>query len=111
MLNSDQKLHNGYMLEALNEAHIAFSEEEVPVGAILVYKDVIIARDHNRVEKKKDCTAHAEILCIRKAAEMIGDWRLTEATLYTTLEPCSMCAGAIILSRISTVVWLSLIHI
>ncbi len=105
MLNSDQKLHNGYMLEALNEAHIAFSEEEVPVGAILVYKDVIIARDHNRVEKKKDCTAHAEILCIRKAAEMIGDWRLTEATLYTTLEPCSMCAGAIILSRISTVVW------
>lgn len=53
MLSSDQKLHNGYMLEALNEAHIAFSEEEVPVGAILVYEDVIIARDHNRVEKKK----------------------------------------------------------
>lgn len=105
MLSSDQKLHNEYMLEALNEAHIAFSEEEVPVGAILVYKDAIIARDHNRVEKKKDCTAHAEILCIRKAAEVIGDWRLTDATLYTTLEPCSMCAGAIILSRIPTVVW------
>lgn len=105
MLSSDQKLHNEYMLEALNEAHIAFSEEEVPVGAILVYKDAIIARDHNRVEKKKDCTAHAEILCIRKAAEVIGDWRLTDATLYTTLEPCSMCAGAIILSRIPRVVW------
>lgn len=105
MLNSDEKMHNTYMLEALNEARLAFSEEEVPVGAILVYKGAIIARDHNRVEKKKDCTAHAEILCIRKAAEVIGDWRLTDATLYTTLEPCSMCAGAIILSRIPIVVW------
>lgn len=105
MISSDQKVHNDYMLEALKEAHTAFSEDEVPIGSILVYKNVIIARDHNRVEKKKDCTSHAEILCIRKAAEVIGDWRLSDATLYTTLEPCSMCAGAIILSRIPTVVW------
>jgi len=76
-----------------------------PVGAVIVYNGVIIARDHNRVEAKKDCTSHAEILCMRRAMQVIGDWRLTSATLYTTLEPCSMCAGAIILSRIPRLVW------
>lgn len=93
------------MCEALGEAHAAFSVEEVPVGAVLVYNDIVIARNHNRVEEKKDCTAHAEILCIREAMQVIGNWRLTAAALYTTLEPCSMCAGAIILSRIPMIVW------
>lgn len=105
MLDKDEKLHIRYMLEALDEAREAFSNEEVPVGAIIVYNGVIIARDHNRVEEKKDCTAHAEILCMRRAMKVIGDWRLTGATLYTTLEPCGMCAGAIILSRVPRVVW------
>lgn len=105
MLDKDEKLHTRYMLEALDEARAAFSNEEVPVGAVIVYNGVIIARDHNRVEEKKDCTAHAEILCMRRAMQVIGDWRLTGATLYTTLEPCGMCAGAIILSRVPRVVW------
>lgn len=105
MLDKDQKLHTRYMLEALDEARAAFSNEEVPVGAVIVYDGVIIARDHNRVEEKKDCTAHAEILCMRRAMQVMGDWRLTGATLYTTLEPCGMCAGAIILSRVPRVVW------
>lgn len=105
MQDTDEKLHTRYMLEALDEARAAFLTEEVPIGAVIVYNGVVIARDHNRVEKKKDCTAHAEILCMRRAMQVIGDWRLTNATLYTTLEPCSMCAGAIILSRIPRVVW------
>lgn len=105
MLCDDEKNHTRYMREALDEAHIAFSAEEVPVGAVIVYNRIVIARNHNRVEEKKDCTAHAEILCIRQAMQVIGDWRLTGATLYTTLEPCSMCAGAILLSRIPMIVW------
>ncbi|MGL4348419.1 MAG: nucleoside deaminase [Chlamydiales bacterium] len=105
MFCDDEKNHTLYMSEALHEAHLAFSAEEVPVGAVIVYNGVIIARDHNRVEEKKDCTAHAEILCMRQAMQVIGDWRLTGATLYTTLEPCSMCAGAIVLARIPRIVW------
>lgn len=105
MLCHDEKNYTRYMYQALDEAHAAFSAEEVPVGAVIVYKDIVIAKNHNRVEEKKDCTAHAEILCIRQAMQVIGDWRLTGTTLYTTLEPCSMCAGAIILSRIPMIVW------
>ena len=78
---------------------------EVPVAAIITYKDQIIARAHNRRELDKDPTAHAEILAIKQAAEHIGDWRLEECTLYVTLEPCPMCSGALILSRIKRCVF------
>ena len=94
-----------YMGLALEEAKKAFAEEEVPVGAVIVYKGVVIASARNQVETLKDATAHAEILCIRKAAVHLENWRLKEAILYCTLEPCSMCAGALLLSRLDTLVW------
>ncbi len=94
-----------YMQEALEEAKIAFEKDEVPVGAVLVYQGKIIARGHNSVEKEKDVTCHAEMVCIRNASQTLGDWRLVDTTLYVTLEPCSMCLGALILSRVKEVVW------
>lgn len=94
-----------YMGFALEEAKKAFSANEVPVGAVLVYRGELIARAHNRVEALCDATAHAELLCIKQAALHLENWRLKEAVLYCTLEPCSMCAGAMILSRIDTLVW------
>lgn len=93
------------MREAVKEAARAFEKGEVPVGAVIVYQGSIIARSHNLVEEMQDATAHAEILCLRKAAEIIGNWRLLDAVLYCTLEPCAMCAGAMIASRIKKVVW------
>jgi len=93
------------MKEALKEAREAFEKDEVPVGAILVYKNEIIARAHNQVEILGDATAHAEILCLKKAASFLNNWRLTDAALYCTLEPCPMCLGAMILSRIKTLIW------
>jgi tRNA(adenine34) deaminase len=94
-----------YMREALKEAKKAFDLEEVPVGAILVHNDKIIARGHNQVELLQDATAHAEMLCLTSAAAALENWRLTGATLYCTLEPCCMCAGAMISSRISRLVF------
>lgn len=94
-----------YMSLALEQAKLAFALDEVPVGAVLVQHDKVIARAHNLVESHGDATAHAEILCIRKAAQEIVNWRLTGTTLYCTLEPCAMCAGALILSRVETLVW------
>jgi len=94
-----------YMKEALKEAQKAFDQGEVPVGSILVYQNEIIARFANQVETLIDATAHAEILCLRKGFEVLGNWRLTGCTLYVTLEPCPMCAGAIISSRIDRIVW------
>jgi len=94
-----------FMLEAIKEAKKAYDSDEVPIGAILVLGDKIIARGHNQVEKLKDPTAHAEILCISSASEYYNDWRLEESTLYCTLEPCIMCAGAIINARIKRLVW------
>lgn len=94
-----------FMCEALKEAEHAFAEGEVPVGAILVHEGKIIARAHNEVEQRKDASCHAEILCLRAGAAVLGDWRLSDATLYTTLEPCSMCAGALILFRVKKLVW------
>ncbi|HNA61925.1 MAG TPA: nucleoside deaminase [Rhabdochlamydiaceae bacterium] len=93
------------MKVALEEAEIAFEKNEVPVGAVLVYKDQIISRAHNQVESLQDATAHAEMLCLRKAASKLGNWRLLDSTLYCTLQPCLMCAGAIILSRVGRLVW------
>ena len=89
-----------YMLAALNEAKSAAAEGEVPVGCIIEKDGEIIARAHNRTEQAKDPTAHAEILAIREAAACLGGWRLPGCSMYVTVEPCSMCAGAIVWSRI-----------
>lgn len=94
-----------FMQEALLEAKKAFVEGEVPVGAVLVYKEKIIARAHNCVEQRKDASAHAELICLQQAAKNLDNWRLLETTLYCTLEPCAMCAGAMILFRIGRLVY------
>ena len=91
-----------FMNQALMEAKIALKLEEVPVGAIIVKEGQIIARAHNLRETLKDPTAHAEMLAIKEATEVLGNWRLTGCSMYVTLEPCPMCAGAILQSRIST---------
>ncbi|MBM3252129.1 MAG: nucleoside deaminase [Candidatus Omnitrophica bacterium] len=89
-----------YMSEALKEAQKAFAEDEVPVGAVVVYKGKIIARGHNQVERLKDPTAHAEILALTSATNYLGNKWLSGASIYVTIEPCSMCAGAGVLARI-----------
>lgn len=93
------------MLEALKEAWKAYKADEVPIGAVLVKKGRIIARGYNQVEMLKDATAHAEMLCLTSGAVALENWRLNDTTLYCTIEPCSMCAGAMFLSRISKLVW------
>ena len=93
------------MHAALQQARIAFDEQEVPVGAVIVCNDRIIAEAHNQRETLRDPTAHAEMIAITQAAESLGAWRLTDCTLYVTLEPCPMCAGAIVQARLSTVVY------
>lgn len=94
-----------YMELALREARIAFDEGEVPVGAVIVHDGTLVARDHNRREKLKDPTAHAEMLAITQAAAALGSWRLDRCQLYVTLEPCPMCAGALVQARISRLVF------
>ena len=91
------------MQEAIKEAQIAFAEEEVPVGAVVVHQGKIIARGHNQIERLKDPTAHAEIIAITSAANYLGSKWLNQASLYVTIEPCSMCAGAFILARIKKI--------
>ena len=93
------------MLEALKEAWKAFQAKEVPVGAVLVHKDRIIARGHNQVEMLRDATAHAEMLAITAGAGALEKWRLSDTILYCTIEPCAMCAGALLLSRVPFLVW------
>ena len=90
---------------ALAEAHRAMQHGDVPVGAVVVRNGEVIAAAHNERELRNDPTAHAELLALRVAAERIGSWRLTDCTLAVTLEPCTMCAGAIVNSRIATVVF------
>lgn len=90
---------------ALEEAQKAYERNETPVGAVLVFENRIISRTHNQVESLQDATAHAEMLCLRAAAAAIGNWRLLKSTLYCTLQPCLMCAGAIILSRVGLLVY------
>jgi len=94
-----------YMKEALKEAEIAYKLGEVPVGCVIVKNNEIIARAHNLRESKQSSIAHAEILAIEKACEVVGSWRLEDCELYVTLEPCLMCSGAIINSRIKRVIY------
>jgi tRNA(adenine34) deaminase len=94
-----------FMRQALKEAEIAFEEDEVPVGAVVVWQNKIIVRSHNLTEKLTDVTAHAEIQAITAAANLLGGKYLTDCTLYVTLEPCVMCAGALFWSQISKVVY------
>lgn len=93
------------MEAALEEARLAMREGEIPVGAVLVKDGRILARAHNRREALHDPTAHAEMLCMREAAAALGDWRLRGCTLYVTLEPCPMCAGAMLMSQLSRCVF------
>lgn len=94
-----------YMVEALAEAEKAAALGEVPIGAVIVYRNEIIARAHNLRETTQNATTHAELLAIQQACAKIGSWRLEDMTLYVTLEPCPMCAGAILQSRIPRVVY------
>ena len=94
-----------WMREALTEAQLAFEAGEIPVGAVIVRDGEILARAHNRCERDGDATAHAEMLAIREACGKSGSWRLPDATLYVTLEPCPMCAGAAINARIGRIVF------
>ncbi len=94
-----------WMYEALKEAQKAYEVKEVPVGAVIVLNNRIIGRGYNQVEMLQDATAHAELLAIGSASQYLSSWRLEECTLYTSLEPCSMCAGAILLSRLKKIVW------
>ncbi len=112
-----------FMGEALRQAHRAYEAEEVPIGAVIVRKGKIIARAWNQVETLKDATAHAEMLAITQAENEVGDWRLTDCDLYVTKEPCPMCAGAIVHTRLRRVIfgcidarggaaggWINLLH-
>ena len=98
-------MNEKFMKEALKEAKKAYLKGEVPVGAVIVYNDKIIARGHNLKEKNIDVTAHAEIIAIKKAAKKLKTWRLNDCDLYVTLEPCAMCSGAIIQSRIHNLIF------
>ena len=100
-----RKNHSAWMNEALRLAGKAYREGEIPVGAVIVLKNKIIGRGYNQRERLKDPTAHAEILAITAAAGTLEDWRLTDCTLYVTKEPCPMCAGAIINSRMRLLVF------
>ena len=97
--------HSDYMQIAIQEAELAAKQGEIPVGAVLVVNGEIIAKAHNQRETTCDATAHAEILAIREACAKLQNWRLTGADLYVTLEPCPMCAGAIVNARIARVIY------
>ncbi len=93
-----------YMRAAIREAKKAYALDEVPIGCVIVQKDKIIARGYNRRNTDKNALAHAELAAIKKASRKTGDWRLEDCTMYVTLEPCQMCAGAIVQSRLGKVV-------
>ncbi len=98
-------LDERFMKAALKQAQLAFDAAEVPIGAVLVLDNQVIAKGYNQVELLRDATAHAEMICLTAGAGYMENWRLTGAILYCTLEPCCMCAGAMMLSRISRLVW------
>jgi tRNA(adenine34) deaminase len=93
------------MRAALREAQESLRRDEVPVGCVVVHDGLVIGRGHNQVEALQDATAHAEVLAIGAASNALGSWRLSDCTLYVTLEPCSMCAGAIVLARLARLVY------
>jgi tRNA(adenine34) deaminase len=97
--------HQHWMEAALSEARVAFSEGEIPVGAVAVFENQVIASDHNRVEQLRDASAHAEMLVLRKAAAALQRWRLTGVSIIMTVEPCPMCAMAMVLFRIDEAVF------
>ena len=105
MISDIQSIHEKWMSEAIRLAQIAYEKDEIPVGAIVVKDNKIIGRGYNQREILKDPTAHAEVLAITAAANTINDWRLNDCTLYVTKEPCAMCAGAIVNSRLNTVLF------
>lgn len=90
---------------AIEQAHLAQVAGEVPVGAVVVHEGTVLSRAHNLVEMYRDATAHAELLALRAASALLGEWRLKECLLVATLEPCVMCTGALILSRVPTIVY------
>ena len=100
----DIKVKEKYMKEALRQAKKAAEAGDVPIGCVIVYEDKIIARGYNKRNQQKSALGHAEIAAIRKASKKLGDWRLEGCTMYVTLEPCPMCAGAIVQARIPEVV-------
>tara|TARA_Y100001970_G_C13527768_1_gene506150 strand:+ start:36 stop:509 length:474 start_codon:yes stop_codon:yes gene_type:complete len=100
---TNMQVHEKWMRYALAEAVRAYDNDEVPVGAIIIKDEIIIAKGYNQKELLKDATAHAEIIAITSAANSLQDWRLNDCTMYVTMEPCAMCAGAIINSRIKSV--------
>jgi len=104
-MSDELDLHRARMRAALRQARLAAQADEVPVGAAIYRAGRLIAQAHNQVEQLKDATAHAEMIALTQAAAAVGDWRLTDAILYVTKEPCPMCAGAIVLARLPLVVW------
>ncbi len=96
----ERLLNEGYMRRALREAAKAYAKDETPVGAVIVRQGKVISRGHNEKELKCDATMHAEIVALRKAFRKLGSWRLNDCEMYVTLEPCTMCAGAIIQARV-----------
>lgn len=98
-MNKDEK----FMKQAIKQAQKAYEQEEIPVGAVIVKDNKIIARAYNKKEQKQDTTNHAEIIAIQKASKKLKTWRLTDCKMYVTLEPCSMCAGALIQARLKKV--------
>jgi len=104
-LPSEMSTHEAPMRRALREAEAALAEDEVPVGAVVVQGDRVVASAHNQREQLHDPTAHAEMIAITQAAQTLGSWRLDGCTLYVTLEPCPMCAGAIVLARLPRLVF------
>jgi len=102
MMQSDDEK---WMRYALAEAHLALKKNEVPIGAVVIYEGRIIGRGHNQVENLKDPTAHAEIIAIGAASNFLSSWRLSGSSIYVTIEPCAMCAGAMILSRLDRLIF------
>lgn len=101
MQSEDEK----WMRYALAEAHLALKKNEVPIGAVVIYEGRIIGRGHNQVENLKDPTAHAEIIAIGAASNFLSSWRLSGSSIYVTIEPCAMCAGAMVLSRLDRLIF------
>jgi tRNA(adenine34) deaminase len=105
MSEKQDMLDRQFMKAAIDQANIALENGDVPIGAVIVHQDKIIAKGYNQRHKLNDPTAHAEIIAITAAAEYIGNWRLHGCTIYVTLEPCPMCAGALVLARIERLVF------